>query len=83
MASALAFALAGNVKGGAMRRRGDRHRQSALHGDATLKSQQLDRDLSLVVIHGDDAVQGAVARFEKNRVGGIGALDRQAASFNP
>src|SRR5207245_926120 len=64
--SVVIYALAGDIKGGAVCRRGDRDRQSALHCDATFKSQQLDRDLALVVIHGDNAVQRAIARFQED-----------------
>ncbi len=45
----------------------------ALHRDAALEPQQLDRDLALVVIHGDDGVQQAVAGLQEDGVGGEGA----------
>jgi len=54
-----------------------KRRQTARHGDAALETQQLDRHLALVVIHGDDAVQRAIARLHENGVGGKGVQDRQ------
>src|SRR4030081_1802264 len=65
----IGLVLARDVEGAAMRRRGNGDRQSALDRDSPLKSQELYRDLPLVVVHGDDAIKVAVACFEKDSIG--------------
>ena len=74
----IGLALAGDVVGRAVRRRGDRHRQAALHRDALAEAHQLDRDLALVVVHRDDGLVLAVARLQEDRVGRERADDRHA-----
>ncbi|MNP52100.1 hypothetical protein D3C76_1464690 [compost metagenome] len=56
-----------------MGRGGDRDRQAALHRHATGEAHQLDRDLALVVVHGDDRVEGTgiALDLEENRVAWI------------
>ena len=49
-------ATAGNVKGGAMRRCCHREGNAPLNRYTAIKSHQFQRNLALVVIHGDDAV---------------------------
>ena len=66
----LRLVLADDVEGRAVRRRADRERQAGQDRDAHVEAEQLDRDLSLVVIHADRAVVVTVADLEVERVGG-------------
>src|SRR6185503_16692110 len=50
-------APAGDVVCGALRRSGDRERQSPEQRDAAGKPEQFHRDLPLVVIHGEDGIE--------------------------
>ena len=62
-----------------MGRRGDGNRQPALHRHAAREAQQLDRDLALVVVHGDDGLVVAGLGLEKDRVGRKRAMERRVA----
>ena len=70
-------AAASNVKGGAMG--GCRHRKgdAALYGYTTVKTHQFQRNLPLIMIHGDDAVDLAGLGFQKHRIRGPGTIDIQ------
>ncbi len=49
-----------------------------VHG--TVHSQKLERDVPLIVIHGDDGIELAIAGAEQERVGRVGALDLQSSA---
>ncbi|KAG1605940.1 hypothetical protein G6F46_013354 [Rhizopus delemar] len=70
-------ALARDVVSGAVRRRGDGDRQAALHRHPAREAQQLDRDLTLVVVHGDDRLELAGLRSQEDGVGGERSLHGQ------
>ena len=72
----IGLVLTRDVERAAMRRRGNGDGQSALDRDSPLKSQQLYRDLPLVVIHSNDAIKVAVACFEKDGIGRKGSHHR-------
>ena len=61
-----------------MRGRGDGNGQPALHRHAAREAQQLDRDLALVVIHGDDGLELAGLGLQEDGVGRKRPLHRQA-----
>src|SRR6185503_20109605 len=64
------LAEAGDVVCRSVRRRRDWNGQAALHGNAALEAHQLHRDLTLVVVHRDDAVVRAAARANEDGIGG-------------
>ena len=66
----IGFGLYRDVEGGAMGRCRYGDGQAAGDDHTALKAHQLDRDLSLVVIHGDHGVDLAAFGFEKDRVRG-------------
>lgn len=55
--------FASDIVGRAVCGRRDWDRESALDGDSPRKAKQLDRDLSLIVIHGDDRLILTCLRF--------------------
>ncbi len=71
-------ALAGDVVGRAMRGRGDGDGQAALHRHALGEAHELDRDLALVVVHGDDGIELSVTRLQEDGVGRERSGDVQA-----
>lgn len=60
--------LAGNVKGGSVSRSSNNYRQSTLDCDTTIKTNDLEGYLTLVVIHGHNAV--VVFATNEDGVGG-------------
>ena len=69
----MGLVLPDNVECGAMCRGGNRNRQATGNSYTTLKSHQLNGDLPLVMIHGDNGVDFASLGFEKNRIGWPGS----------
>ncbi len=62
-------ALAGNVIGRAMRRRHQRETRSRRAASRLLEADELHRDLTLIVIHRQHAVELALAGAHEHRVG--------------
>ena len=81
MLRSLAMPLAGDIEGGAVIDGGADDRQAERDVDARevlpfagggidLEAQQLDRDVSLVVVHGDDGVILAGAQLDEDGIAG-------------
>ena len=67
--SGICLSLPHDVERGPVRRRREHGLEPGGHGDALVESQELRRDLSLVVVHHHDAVELAALRAEKDGVG--------------
>ena len=67
-------ALAGDVEGGAVIDRGAVDRQAERDVHRGVEGDELDRDVALVVVLGDDQVEGAVVGAVEDGVGGDRAL---------
>src|SRR5258706_15868065 len=68
-----------DIERGAVGGRGEDGLQTAAHRHAAIEALQLGRDLSLVVVHREDAVELAVEGLEENGVRRIRSLAEDAA----